>query len=203
MKLFRLERHLGMLMVCWALVCAAAAAPAGGMSASVTVAVAPFTIDPQPFVGAPVRPDQGDFILSLTREATKQTEQTLVERHIVDSAGTVPSGEARTGRMVVTGTVRMPISLPPKVIGWNAAHRHGHFATATVTVTDAVGRLVSEENATVDWGDVWWFHGGKDAKNYPLDNVLASLARKAVDHAVRRLDLRHPGTVQTPDGGSR
>lgn len=153
-----------------------------------SVAVAPFVIEPQPFDKTPSRSDQEQFVRHLSDEATKQAEQSLLEHRIVDAAQQVTSKDVAPGLMVVTGTIRLPISLPPRIIGWNASHRHGTFAIATLILLDPVGTIVFRQEVAVRWGDVWWYSGGKTARNYPQDDVIASLARKAVDHAVRRLD---------------
>lgn len=162
--------------------------PTSKQDTRVKVAVTPFVIEPQPFAGTPSRQDQEKFVQHLSDEATKQAAQSMTEHRIVDSVQQVPSRDAAKGQVVVTGVVRLPVSLPSGVIGWSGSHRHGHFATATVTVFSPVGQIISTEDVTVDWGDVWWFKSGKSARNYPQDEVIASLVRKAVDHAVRRLD---------------
>lgn len=192
----KFEIIIRLLIFGWTLICAASvSAQAKDVSTKdfpgvVTVAVVPFRIEPQPFVGAPVRPDAPQFLSHLSDEATNQAQHTLVERHIADAAERLISRELARSRIVVTGTVRMPISLPPNLIGWNGAHHHGTFATAIVTATDAAGTILSRQEVSVNWNDVWWFRGGKAAFVYPLDQVLSSLARKAVDHGVRHLDLR-------------
>lgn len=195
MELRRLQIIIGPLVFGWALLCVTSgSARAKDPHGIVTVAVAPFTIDPQPFAGAPERADEKEFLKRLSEEATEQAQRSLIERHIADIATRVPSRDAADGRVVVTGTIRMPISLPPRVIGWDASRRRGHFATATVTLLDATGKVLSEQNVAVDWGDVWWFQGGKSVHNNRLDQVLGDFVRKAADHAVRRLNLRRTRT---------
>ena len=182
---------VGPLVFGWALLWVTTdSARAEDLHPIVTVAVAPFTIDPQPFAGAPERADEEEFLKRLSEEATEQAQRSLIERHIADAATRVSSRDAADGRVVVSGTIRMPISLPPRVIGWDASRRRGHFATATVTLLDATGKVLSEQDVAVNWGDVWWFQGGKSVHNNRLGQVLEGFARRVADHAVRRLELR-------------
>lgn len=193
MGLRRFQRITGSLVFGWVLLWVTTeSARAKDLHGTVTVAVAPFTIDPQPFAGAPERADEKEFLKRLSEEATEQAQRSLIERHIADAATRASSRDAADGRFVVTGTIRMPISLPPKVIGWDASRRRGHFATATVILLDATGKALSERDVAVNWDDVWWFQGGKSVHNNRLDRVLEDFVRKAADHAVRRLELRRP-----------
>lgn len=170
------------------LACCGLSVEASNANPPLKVAVASFIIEPQPFEKTPSRADQGQFMRHLSDEATKQAEQSLIEHHIVDVAQQVTSRDAAQGQMVVTGTIRLPVSLPPRVMGWDASRRHGSFATATLILLSPVGKVVFQQDIAVRWGDVWWYSGGKATHNYAQDDVIASLVRKATDHAVRRLN---------------
>ena len=188
MKSYKLVSSFVIVLIGGALNVPHSAAAAKVPTRSVQVAVVPFVIEPQPFAGAPVRPDQAEELRHLSVEATKQVIRSLLDHHPAYSVAQVPTVEAGTGKTVITGTIRMPISLPPNVGGWYAEKRHGHFATATIVVSDGDGKAIATQSIDLNWDAVWWYRSGKIARNFPLDQVLDGFARKAADHAVRRLD---------------
>jgi hypothetical protein len=90
------------------------------------LAIVPFIIEPQPFDGAPVRDDEGNIRRKLSEEATKQAERVLVARRVAATTERVASREAAAGQFVMTGVVRLPLSLPENVLR-EAAFRRGRY----------------------------------------------------------------------------
>lgn len=151
------------------------------------VALVPFTIVPRAMEGAPARLDQNDIMQRLGSEATVRAERLLLKRGVAATVERVASAQASAAPALVTGTVTLPISLPRGVIGWRALSRKGPFATAKVLLMDASGKVLAQQEVTLDWGDVRWLWGGRARHNIPLDEVLMKFTRKAVDRAVEQL----------------
>lgn len=150
------------------------------------VALAPITIVPRSLEGAPARADQEAVMQRLGLEATERAQRLLLKRGVGATVERVNSPNF-TAPVLVTGTVTLPISLPPGVIGWRALTRKGAFATAQIVLSNRQGQVLAREEVTLDWGDVWWLHGGIRKRNTPLDEVLVKFVRKSVDRAVEQL----------------
>lgn len=149
------------------------------------VALKPFIIEAQAMEGAPQRSDAIKILADLSREATKQAERALKNKRIAGAVENV-STEKKTEEVTLTGSVRLPISLPPHVIGFNAATRGGVFATGKVTLSKPDGAVIAEEEVKLFWRDGWWMNGARHRHNAPLNEVLADFVRKAADRALQR-----------------
>lgn len=150
------------------------------------VTVAPFAIIPVPLTGAPEREDQESLLRRLAEEATARAARTL--RKQGRDGGAQRVSEKHPGvNCVVSGTVRLPISLRPVDGGGRAMFHRGPFATANVVLRQADGTVLARREVTLNWGDVAWVQGARHRRARPLDSVLVDFVRKAVDHAVKRL----------------
>jgi hypothetical protein len=158
------------------------------------VVLVPIVVEAVPFEQTPPRPDEAEIVRKLADEATKQAERILARAHVagevvrVASTTATPSAPDETTASVmptVSGTLRLPVSLPPKVRGWNASQRKGRFATVSLTITDPrTGVVLAHSEGTCDWKDAFWTRGARSRRNAPLDDVLAHFARKTTERAV-------------------
>ena len=152
------------------------------------VRVAPFVIEPQPLSGAPERTDQSAFVKRLTEEATRQAEQSLLRHRIAGATRqSTPPGDAAPSGRSISGTLHLPLSLPPDVYGLRASSQKGSLATALIRVMDAGGQTIRTETASIRWRDVRWLRGARVRRNRPTDDVLADAARNVTDRAVKQL----------------
>lgn len=151
------------------------------------LAIVPFAIEPQPFDGAPMRADEDKIVQKLSEEATKQAERVLISRRVAATTERVGSKEAAAGQFVVTGVVRLPLSLPEPVFR-EAQFRRGRFATAEVTLWNREGNLCARQDIQLVWGDGWWLYGGgRIHRRRALNDILIEFAQKAADRAVNRI----------------
>lgn len=151
------------------------------------LAVVPFTVEPQPFEGAPVRADEDKIMRKLSEEATKQAERVLMARRVAAATERIESKEAAAGQFALTGVVRLPLSLPDNVFR-DAQFRRGRFATAEVTLWNRKGKICARQEVQLVWGDGWWLYsGGRIRRHRALDDVLIEIAQKAADRAVNRI----------------
>ena len=153
-----------------------------------SVSVIPFVIEPQAFPGAEKNPNETVVLRELSNQATNQAQSTLLKKKIALTVNVNEKAEAATP-VVITGVVRLPVSLPPDLIGLQAVSRRGRFATATVSVRNGTGKVVAEQTVQLVWGDATWTRGMRIKRNLPLDKVLADFVRKAADRAIQRLDF--------------
>ncbi len=149
------------------------------------ITVTRLTVEAQPFEGAPNRLDQADLIGKLEEEATKQARRTLTEHGFVETVEPVGKVAEAQSPLVLTGTVRLPVSLPANVYGFDAYERRGQFATATVTVKRRDGTVLATAESRLTWKACWW-ETGRNHRNIPVDDVLADFVRKATDRATRK-----------------
>ena len=157
------------------------------------VSVRPFVILPRPINGSRDRPDVESVLRRLSEEATRQAGRTLLGHRLAGKVERLETPGPRPGGITLVGSVRLPVALPPGVIGLRASSRRGPFAYAQVSLQGASGRPLATGEATLEWDDVRWLRGARVRRNRPLDQVLEHATRKAVDRAVRRLkasDLR-------------
>lgn len=139
-----------------------------------------------------VHPEAGtDLEKSLSREGSARAARTalrsgLARESAVDSGSTLASDGA-----VLSGTVSLPLHLPPGVRGRRAWFRPGEFVEAKVTLQQPDGSMRTAE-AHLRWRDVWWTTGAKVRRARPTEDVLRDAVRKAVDAAVKRLRAEHP-----------
>lgn len=158
---------------------------AGPAPALEQVLVVPFVVESQPYPGAAARPDEAEVLRRMGEEATARAERTLLKQRIAARVARVPLAGSGVGAPVLTGTVRLPVSLPPGQTGGRAMFRKGTFATATVALQrDGV---VRQQEVRLGWRDVRWVSGARTRRARKLDDVLADALRKAVDHAVKLL----------------
>jgi hypothetical protein len=151
------------------------------------VAVVPIVVEPQSFPGAPIRPDQDQRVRRLAEEASARAARSLVCQQIAGSVERAPSRDAVSAAVLVAGTVRLPVSLPPDLHGLRAQMRHGPFVTATVVIQRADGTILAREETPLNWGDIRWAYGAKFRRLRPLDDILDDFVRKVVDRAIKRL----------------
>lgn len=164
----------------------AAGAAGPPQQAASQVAVAPFTIEPQPQRGVPELPNQGELVRRLSAAATARAERTLLQKRMAGRVVRAGEPEGADARTTLTGTVRLPLSLPPGQGGARAGFRKGTFATAEITL-HVPGAAPEVRRVELKWRDVRWVYGARFPRNRPFDNVLTDFVRKAVDEAVNRL----------------
>ena len=152
------------------------------------VAVDRFTVVAQPVGRAQVPTAGQDLSWMLAESATSEAEKSLLQRRV---AASIQRTVARNGEKQarLSGEVIMPVSLPPNLKGLSAAGSDGSLATATVRLVDQEGRTLGEGTSSVAWDEVRWLTGTKYRRPRPATEALADAARKAVDLAVRQLDL--------------
>lgn len=156
--------------------CGASAPHRGNLSPSSQVTVLPFTIEPQALPGAPADPKENLRSL-LAGEASASAGEAL-RKNPSDAAGVT----------AVTGTVRIPVSLPPEVWGLRAHRQKGRLAAATVRLLGPDGKTIREAEASLSWGEVRWLTGPpKFRRNRPQEEVLRSAVAEVVERAVERL----------------
>jgi hypothetical protein len=149
--------------------------------------VVPFTIEPQPFEQASTRTDEDKIVQQLSEAATKQAERVLIARRVAATTERVASREAAKGQYVLTGVVRLPLSLPANVFQ-EAPFRRGRFAWAEVSLWNREGQLCARQEVQLVWGDGWWLYGGGRIRRHrALEDVLSEFAEKAADRAVNRI----------------
>ncbi|MES1241215.1 MAG: hypothetical protein ABUT39_06305 [Acidobacteriota bacterium] len=108
---------------------------------------------------------------------------------LAESVERVASVEAARGKTVVTGTVRMPVSLPPQVKGLAADSRKGPLASATVRLLDADGNTLREAEAVLTWREARWLEGApRFRRSRRVEAVLADAVDEVVERAVLRLE---------------
>jgi hypothetical protein len=152
------------------------------------VAVVPFVIIPQALDGAPTRADQDVLVRRLAEEASERAARSLLRQHFAAAVERPSSPSSATAPVLLAGTVRLPLSLPPRLCGYGSWFHRGRFATAEVKVQRADGTLVAREEVILDWCDIRWYWGaGRLRHSRPLDDVLVDFVRKATDGAVKRL----------------
>ena len=158
-----------------------------GQAGSPRVEVVPLTVESLPFRDSPERPDRDQVLERLAAEATARAERTLLKQHIAGVVERVASPAVASGALVLTGTVRLPVSVPAGQRGGRALFRRGRFASATVTLRRPDGTVAAQGESHLEWDDVWWLRGARVRRARKLDDVLVDTVRKAVDHAVKRL----------------
>lgn len=151
----------------------------------VRITVIRLMVEAQPFEGVPNRLDQADLIGKLEEEATKQASRTLTEHGFVGTVELVGKVAEAQSPLVLTGTVRLPVSLPVNVYGFDAYERRGQFATSTVIVKRRDGTVLATGESRLTWKACWW-ETGRGHHNLPVDDVLADFVRKATDQATRK-----------------
>lgn len=158
------------------------------------VAVMSLTVESLPFRDSPERPDRDQVLRRLAEEATARAVRTLMKQHLADPVAQFASPAAASGALVLTGTVRLPVSIPAGQRGGRAMFRGGRFASATVVLRRSDGTLVAEGQSHLNWDDVRWVRGARFPRTRTLDDVLVDAVRKATDHAVKRLRRPDPET---------
>lgn len=159
------------------------------------VAVVRWTIVPRVIENAPTRLDQDAIFKRLSDEAGARTERLLLKRRMAASVEHIETAQAVTAPVFLTGTISLPISLPAGVIGLRARSQEGVFVVATVTLSDAAGKVLAREESSLNWNDAYWTNGSRRRKrNYKLDDVLAKFTRKAVDRAIEQLAKHNSAT---------
>lgn len=169
------------------------------------IAFRPVVVEPVLIEGTPGRPDQEATVRKLSGVATKQLRRILVRAHV---AGVVEEDMAAsleavtiTSPIRVTAALRLPVSLPPELRGWNASQRKGRFATVVLTVQNAdTGAVLAKGEGTCDWKDALWTTG-KSRRSRPVDDVLEHFARKTMERATwdTARNASRPSTeVKTP-----
>ncbi len=149
------------------------------------VAIVPFTIEAQSLENTPNRADQDDEIRRLQEEAAKQAERTLKEHGLAGEMEPAATAQAAKSPLVLSGVIRLAISMPPRINGMAGYRRSGPFITVTETLQRPDGTVTATGNSTLGWNGCWWITAGKSSHVIPVDNVLADFVRKAVDRATR------------------
>lgn len=165
-----------------------------------SVVVDPIIVEAQPYADAPPRRDTEELLRRLGEIATARAERSLIKQQLAGTS-TRTSTSTSSEAPVLSGVVRLPISLPRGHGGARALFRRGRFASATVVLKQDGGTVLAEETASLDWDDVRWIYGARGGHARKLDEVLEDYVRKAVDQALKRLrrHLNSPGP-STQDG---
>lgn len=157
------------------------------------VAVEPVMVEAVPFQDTPPRLDQAEVLQRLSQEATARAERTLLRQGLASKVERT-AAQAPSGTLILTGTVRLPVSVPAGQRGARAMFRKGPFGTATVSLRRSDGTLVAEGQSKLDWDDVRWLRGVRVRRVRDFDEVLQDAVRKATDHAIKGLrSKRSPG----------
>lgn len=167
--------------------CRASAPHRSHPSPSSQVTVLPFTIEPQALPGAPAGPKE-NLRLLLAGEASSSAGEAL-RKHPAEAAGVT----------AITGTVQIPVSLPPEVRGLHAHRQKGRLAAATVRLLGPDGKTIREAEASLSWGEVRWLTGApRFRRNRPPEEVLRDAVGEVVERAVERLGKKDSG-AHDPD----
>jgi len=157
-----------------------ASAPHGGSAVPTNIKVTPFLLEPQPLPDAPDNPSE-TFQTLLLAEASLGAEEALAHGGL---------GEI-TGGATITGTVQIPVSLPPDVKGIRAHRQKGRLAAATVKLLGPDGKSIREAEASLSWHEVRWLVGAPHFRRYRSpEEVLRDAAHKVVARAVERLGAK-------------
>ena len=151
------------------------------------VAVVPFAIEAQPFERTPNRTDQDDEIRRLQEEAAKQAERSLKEHGLAGNMESAATAQAAKSPLVLSGVIRLAVSLPSRIYGMAGYQRSGPFITVTETLQRSDGTVAATGSSTLGWRGCWWITAGKSSHVIPVDTVLADFVRKAVDRATRNV----------------
>ena len=140
------------------------------------VPVTAFTIVPENLPGTS-NDNRGEGLRSLlAQEAAASAQEALHRAGLTQTAATV------------SGTVRMPVSLPPDVVGLRADRLKGPLAVATVRLLGPDGRTIREAEATLTWRQARWLEGApRFRRNRPPERVLREAAHEVVARAMERL----------------
>lgn len=153
------------------------------------VLVGPFTIESQPLPGGKDRPMPEVFPTLLANEAAASAERSLVRGHLAAVVERKPARNAAVGEAVITGTVRLPTSLPPGLHGLHADAQKGALATATLKLVSADGKILQQAEATFSWRDARWLTGPpKSRRVRPVETVLVEAVREVVARAAELLE---------------
>lgn len=151
------------------------------------VVLVPFTVEPQPVNGESDQNNAGRVHL-LAEEASASATRALLG-HLAETVERTASPDSAQGQVLVTGTVRLPVSLPPRVRGLAADSRNGTLAVATVRLQGADGTMIRETEARLTWREARWLEGAPRFKrNRRVDAVLADAVKEVVERAVSRLE---------------
>lgn len=175
------------------------------------VQVAPFAIEPEPRAGVPLGAAQQERIRVLSEQVTQHTDHWLFKKRL---SGTIAGGEQRAtsaadeATPVVSGVVRLPLSLPADLQQRYALFSRQRFATATVTVQLPAGTKI-EAAATPDGKESLPTERLRQQLTYGkgIVWVLERFAEKAVDRALESLwrevrTRRRPAASPTGDGAA-
>lgn len=153
------------------------------------VLVGLFTIESQPLPGGKDRPMPEVFPTLLANEAAASAERSLVRGHLAAIVEPKLARNPAAGEAVITGTVRLPTSLPPGLHGLRADAQKGVLATATVKLVSAEGKVLQQAEATLSWWDARWLTGPpKSRRVRPVETVLVEAVREVVERAAERLE---------------
>jgi hypothetical protein len=164
-----------------------------------TVRVVPFQIRERPIPGVTETSGAEALRNHLADEATARAIRTLRDHKKANVTEGPSEGETSPDApLTLSGTVSLPLFVPPRLRGFDAGLRRAPFATAAVTLTRPDGTTVGSEEATLRWKDVRWLRGARRKRNRPIEDILQDFTRKSVDHSVRRLERR----ISPPEGRS-
>lgn len=154
------------------------------------VFLVPFTFEPQSVAGEPVQP--GDVRVQLLAAKASSTAAEALLGQVAETVERAASPGAAQGQVLVTGVVRLPVSMPPGVRGLAADSRKGSLAVATVRLQGADGNTIREVEAHLTWREARWLEGAPRFKrNRRVDAVLADAVEEVVERAVSRLESPH------------
>lgn len=154
--------------------------------------ILPFVIEARPFESTPPRTDESELLRQLSEAATLRAAQNIKSRSIAGRVERTTARQADKSFVVVSGSISLPVSLPRRVIGWEARSRDGIFARTVLTMTDASGKIMARQAVALSWDDVRWLRGTHSTRrNRALDDVLLDYVRRCADDAVKRLAEQH------------
>jgi hypothetical protein len=185
--------------VCLVLLCAAAWArgdhrrrhAASPKPLFAAVAVMPFTVEPEPPAGVAVSPTQPERLRIAAEQVTEHVHHWLLKKRLSGTiAGRVHRATSPADETLpfITGTVRLPVSLPTGRQERHALFARERFATAKVTMQFPDGTTLEAE-AALNGKDVPLTRNYKRYLTYEkgIGWVLEKFAEKAVDRALQSL----------------
>lgn len=145
------------------------------------IVVAPPTLEPQLMEGALARADEETIKKSLSEAAMREAAKALLRTRLAATVEVASHTESASAKgMTFSGTISLPVSLPPYVIGLRAHNRKGVFATAHFTLRDTEGKSIAEQQVLLKWDDVRWTSGApRWRRKRQRDDVLKDAVRKA------------------------
>lgn len=175
----------------------------GGLLATTLTACASLTPSPRPVldrlaiagitivptsVGDADASDREWFQEILADQATAAVRQISIDKQLAQQVE--PEG-SQTEALLLSGTLAIPIALPPEYRGSHAFFQKGALAVARMELRDSNGTLLTTVEATVHWKDVRWTRGSHKTRRARRIESFSDRCHGASDGtSSREADLR-------------